>query len=270
MVGIGYTTADLKAIPAASKVSGYSKLAKRQDGAFSTPGNPALYTWFDDENASADLGDLILRPDDGIGFYVISGDRTYYAASDPPSLPLTTGTMAALGYFEWINTATSTTYRYLGGSGFVAVPSGGGDSLISSGANAISSAYTPSSLNSLSAAFSAETNRQLWFSDAQGGSVPGNAWIGQNFGTSRTVSRIEVEQLGIAYNDTDRQIETADVQTSSDGSSWTTLETVTLSWQPFYTSSFLVSATTQYIRLLAATGAPSFGWNVYRVRIYGS
>lgn len=133
MVGIGYTTAGLKAIPAASKVSGYTKLAKRNDGAFSTPGSPGFYTWFDDENATGDLGDLILKPDDNTGFYVLEGDRTYYGSGAPPTLPLTTSTMNALGSFRWIDVTTGTVYDYAGAAGWLISTVGGNGLITSSG-----------------------------------------------------------------------------------------------------------------------------------------
>lgn len=128
---ITYTTADIKALT--DVVSGYTKLAQRAAGAFTSVGNPAWYTYYDDENASADLGDLILRPDSGTGFWVVAGDRTYYGSGAPPTLPLTTTTMNALGSFRWIDTTTGTVYDYAGAVGWLISIVGGLGQVATSG-----------------------------------------------------------------------------------------------------------------------------------------
>ena len=268
MVAVGYTTSDLKAIPAASKVSGYSKLAKRNNGSFATPGSPGFYTWFDDENASADLGDLILRPNDGIGFYVVEGDRTYYAASDPPSLPLTSGTMAALGYFEWINTATGITWRYLGGSGFAATYTGYTELTGTALSGGFVTGYPPT--YAFDDNYDTEENQNVWVSSQSGSSVSGNAWIGMDFGSTKTVTRVELIQYGFTgVVDSDRNIVAANLQSSSNGSTWSTVRLCRLNRAPGFINAYDVSISTRYLRLLAAANTTNFGWIISNLRFYG-
>lgn len=112
-----------------------------------------------------------------------------------------------------------------------------------------------------------EVYDEFWISAVQGGSIPNNAWIGQNFNTPRNIKGLAISQYGSSNNDTSRMIATADIQTSNDGSSWTTVKSIRLSFIIGFMAFYALSTTATYIRVIA-TSSCDFGWHVYRVQVF--
>lgn len=112
-----------------------------------------------------------------------------------------------------------------------------------------------------------ENYNTIWLSSIGGSALINNAFIGQNFGSARNFKGISIAQWGSGDDDNDRMIATAAIQTSSDGNNWFTQKTVNLSKAKAYEAFYKLNATAPQIRFLAVS-ACSFGWHVYRVRVW--
>ena len=118
-----------------------------------------------------------------------------------------------------------------------------------------------------------------WYPKEQAFDNGGNPWIwptyqniswidyiGQNFWTPRTVNQV-VFTIWNA-NDTARNITSALIQSSNDGSTWTTHNTMTIDISNTADQTFIVSnpVSAQYWRLLANANTTAYGWHVKEIQ----
>lgn len=108
----------------------------------------------------------------------------------------------------------------------------------------------------------------VWLSALDGSAMINSAFIGQNFGATKTVKRIEISQTGQGNTDTNRMITDAVIQSSVNGTDWVDVKAIKFSRTYQVFDSFETDFTAQFVRILA-TSSCAFGWHVHKVRIYG-
>ena len=117
----------------------------------------------------------------------------------------------------------------------------------------------------------ANAGSDVWVSSHQGAAVADNAWIGQNFPTAKTLSRVRLYLIGAgAVPASDRLVPSADLEYSSNGSTWSRALSMSLPYVDGPRSFDLPSPiSAKYWRVRARSGTTNYGWHLYEVELYG-
>lgn len=114
-----------------------------------------------------------------------------------------------------------------------------------------------------------DNNENTWWGSYQiGSNIAGQAYIGQNFGSTQTIKVLEL----IQNNSPESSVTSVKVQYSANGTTWTDAQTFNGLGSGYNLLNLTTAITAQYVRVLANSSIPNetWGWAVSELKMYSA